>query len=52
MAATVVTHGSVLSTEPAPGPALPAAATNTPAAAALKNASSIGVHASLSSPTE
>ena len=43
LAATVVIHGRLCATVLAPGPLLPAeAATNTPAAAALKNASSTG----------
>ena len=52
-AATVVSHGIALSMVAAPAPALPAAAaTNTPAAAALRNASSVGPNWSTSSPIE
>jgi hypothetical protein len=41
LAATVAVHGALCATVLAPGPLLPAdAATNTPAAVALKNATS------------
>ena len=43
LAATVVSHGELCATVEAPGPLLPAeVATKTPAAAALRNASSTG----------
>ncbi len=52
-AATVVVHGMPLSTVDAPGPELPAeAATNTPALAALRNASSTALKSSTLSPIE
>ncbi|MBM0274598.1 hypothetical protein JM949_03545 [Micromonospora sp. STR1s_6] len=53
LAATVVSHGVELSTVLAYGPELPAAAaTNTPAAAALKNVASTAPNRSVSSPIE
>jgi hypothetical protein len=53
LAATVVSHGIVLSTVEAPGPELPADAdTNTPAAAACRNATSVALNSSMPLPTE